>query len=75
MKVLFEGDSTELLCRAVGTDALEGILLTWNINALNTNTSIIITDGDFENTGLIQRLVINFINFCFSVASNHRIRI
>ncbi|XP_008184525.1 adhesion G protein-coupled receptor A3 [Acyrthosiphon pisum] len=52
--ILFEGDSTELLCRAVGTDALEGIILTWNINALNTNASIIVTDGDFENTGLIQ---------------------
>jgi len=60
VKVLFEGDSIELLCRAVGTDALEGIILTWNINALNTNASIIVTDGDFENTGLIQRLVLTF---------------
>jgi hypothetical protein len=44
------------LCQAVGTDALEGVILTWNISALRTNTSIIITDGDFKNTGLIQRL-------------------
>lgn len=44
------------MCRAVGTDALEDVILTWNINALNTNASIIITDGDFKNTGLIQRL-------------------
>lgn len=55
IKVLFEGDSIELLCRAVGTDALKGVILTWNTNALDTNASIIVTDGDFENTGLIQR--------------------
>lgn len=54
-EVLFEGDSIELLCRAVGADALKGTILTWNISALNSNASIIITDGDFENTGLIQR--------------------
>lgn len=58
LKVLFEGDSIELLCRAVGTDALEGIILNWNINTLNTSASMIVTDGDFENTGLIQRLVL-----------------
>lgn len=57
IKILFEGDSIELLCRAIGTDALEGIILAWNTNSLNTNASIIVTDGNFENTGLIQRLV------------------
>lgn len=65
IKVLFEGDSIELLCRAVGTDALKGVILTWNTNTLNTSTStsIIVTDGDFENTGLIQRLGLHFFNF------------
>ncbi|VVC24473.1 Hypothetical protein CINCED_3A012385 [Cinara cedri] len=52
--VLFEGDSIVLLCSAVGTDALKGVILTWNTNTLNTSSSIIVTDGDFENTGLIQ---------------------
>lgn len=66
VKILFEGDSIELLCRAIGTDALEGIILTWNIHGLNSNDSIIVTDGDFENTGLIQRLAINTINFYVS---------
>lgn len=62
IKVLFEGDSIEILCRAVGTDALGGIILTWNTSALNNSASIIVTDGDFENTGLIQRL--ECYNFC-----------
>lgn len=54
IKVLFEGDSIDLLCRAVGTDALEGVILTWNTAALNNSNSIIVKDGDFEHTGLIQ---------------------
>lgn len=53
-KILFEGDSIDLLCRAVGTDALEGVILTWNTSALNNSGSIIVSDGDFKNTGLIQ---------------------
>lgn len=56
VKVLFEGDSIEMLCRAVGTDALEGVILTWNTSALNNSASIIVTNEDFGNTGLIQRL-------------------
>lgn len=55
VKVLFEGDSVKLLCRAVGTEALEGVLLTWNTSALNSSDSINVNDGDFKNTGLIQR--------------------
>lgn len=55
VKVLFEGDSVKLLCRAVGADALEGVILTWNISALNSSDSITVNDGDFKNTGLIQR--------------------
>jgi len=43
-----------LLCRAVGSDALEGVILTWNTSALNNSDSIVVSDGDFENTGLIQ---------------------
>ncbi|XP_050421143.1 adhesion G protein-coupled receptor A3 isoform X2 [Adelges cooleyi] len=52
--VLFEGDSIDLLCRAVGTDAVEGIVLTWNAITSNSSGSITIIDGDFKNTGLIQ---------------------
>lgn len=44
-----------MLCRAVGTDALEGVILNWNISASNTSSSILVTNEDFEKTGLIQR--------------------
>lgn len=59
-KVLFEGDSLEILCRAVGTDALEGVILIWNTSAMNNSASIIVTNEDFRNTGLIQRLELEF---------------
>ena len=45
----------KLLYYVLGTDALEDTVLTWNINALNTNASMIVTDRDYESTGLIQR--------------------
>jgi len=54
-KILFEGDYIELLCSVIGTNALDEIILTWNTSALNTSASIVVTDGDFQNTGLIQR--------------------
>ncbi|XP_050546480.1 adhesion G protein-coupled receptor A3 isoform X2 [Daktulosphaira vitifoliae] len=52
--VLFEGDSIDILCRAIGPDVLEGVVLSWNIAVLNSDNFISIKDSDFINTGLIQ---------------------